>query len=48
MAVTAPKCTFSRAVQSIDDMTPDELRAMLAKRREAKRISQAKWRAKAK
>ena len=29
-------------------MTPDELRAMLAAKREAKRVSQAKWRAKAK
>lgn len=32
----------------LDAMTPDELRAMLAAKREAKRVSQAKWRAKAK
>lgn len=32
----------------LDAMSADQLRAMLAAKREAKRVSQAKWRAKAK
>ena len=39
---------LGRGSNDLDTMTPDELRAMLTTKREAKRVSQAKWRAKAK
>ena len=39
---------LARVSNDLDAMTPAELRATLAARREAKRVSQAKWRAKAK